>query len=72
MRKERRRLGRRRARAGVGPPERRRGRKRGAKTVCRRAQEWAKGEEERERGRRKRKRRRKERKRRSVNRDRKS
>ena len=49
MRKERRMLGRRRARAGVGPPERRRGRKREAKTVCRRAQEWAKGEEEKER-----------------------
>ena len=48
----RRRLGRRKARAGVGPPERKKGRRRGANTVWRRAQEWAKGEEEWSRGRR--------------------
>ncbi len=59
----RRRLGRRKARAGVGPPERKKGRRRGAKTVWRRAHEWAKGEEEWRRGRRKRTRRRRERKR---------
>ena len=63
MRKVRRRLGRRKARAGVGPPERKKGRRRGAKTVWRRAHEWAKGEEEWRRGRRKRTRRRRERKR---------
>ena len=50
-------------RAGVGPPERKKGRRRGASTVWRRAQEWAKGEEEWRRGRRRRASRRKERRR---------
>ena len=53
MRKVRRRLGRRKARERVGPPERKKGRKRGAKIVWRRAQNWAKGDDEFKTGRRK-------------------
>ena len=62
MRKVRRRLGRRKTREGVGPPERKKGRKRGAKIVWRRAQNWAKGDDEFKTGRRKKERKRKERK----------